>query len=112
MGFKAGTLGARTQATALGGRAIQVPVTVVDGRGNGAGWSLRVAGSGSPVITKITARCAAHSTCTLPKSELSLPLVAGSSPTTTLSGARDSGMGAMELTLTVSGSGPLSVSVR
>lgn len=112
-GFKAGTLGVRAPATSLGAGTVQVPVTVVDARGNGAGWTLRVTGAGSPAVTKITARCAAGSTCTLPTASLSLPAAVGSSPTAILAAARNSGMGAMELTLTVSGGhGPLVVSVR
>jgi hypothetical protein len=101
LGFKAGSLGVKAPRVQLGG-SVQVPVTVVDARGSGAGWQLRLAGGGS--ITRLSARCAAGSTCTLPKGA-----IVGASFTA----APHSGMGAIELTATISGGrGVLSASVR
>ena len=86
----------------------QVPLTIADGRGNGNGWTLKV-NSANPVhVVGITARCAANSTCTLP--------TAASSPSgnIVLHAARDTGMGVMNLVVTLaadSGSTPVSFTV-
>lgn len=111
LGFKAGALGVKTQNAALGGTT-RVVVTVVDARGSGNGWSLRLEGAGAPTVTRISMRCASGSTCTLPNATPALPGVIGSTPTTVLSAARDSGMGAVELVLNVTGGrGRLAVTV-
>src|SRR5436309_8566782 len=52
------------QATVSATRA--VPVTIADGRGSGAGWTLKVNAAKPVRVVGITARCAANSTCTLP----------------------------------------------
>ena len=86
----------------------QVPLTIADGRGNGSGWTLKV-NSANPVhVVGITARCAANSTCTLP--------TAASTPSgnIVLHAARDTGMGVMNLVVTLaadSGSTPVSFTV-
>ena len=72
----------------------QVPVTVADGRGSGKGWTLRISASRPVTVTSITARCAAGSTCTLPRSAQD---PAGS---IVLQAAHDSGMG-VNLVVTV-----------
>jgi hypothetical protein len=101
LGFKAGKLGVRARRAHLGG-SVQVRMTVVDARGNGAGRRLRLAGGGR--ITRLSARCAAGSTCTLPK---------GAIRGATFTAVPHSGMGAVELTATVvGGRGTLSASVR
>ncbi len=74
---------------------IQVPVTVADGRGSGKGWTLRVSAGRAVTVTSITARCATGSTCTLPRSA---EAPAGS---IVLQAAHDSGMGVMNLMVTV-----------
>ena len=101
LGARPGTLHAKAARVQLGS-LVDVPVSVVDARGNGAGWVLRLAGGAT--ITRVVARCAARSTCTLPRGRVSGDtLVAGA----------NTGMGAMELTVTVSGGrGLASVSVR
>jgi hypothetical protein len=87
---------------------VEVPVTVADGRGSGEGWTLKVA-SGRPVeVVAITARCASNSTCTLP--------TAAGAPAgaTVLRAARDSGMGVMNLVVTLratAGATPVSFTV-
>jgi hypothetical protein len=48
--FQAGTLGVKAQTTAIGGTS-RVAVTVVDARGNGKGWTLRLEGLGRPTGT-------------------------------------------------------------
>jgi hypothetical protein len=107
----AGTLHAAAAPAALGG-TVQVPVTVVDARGNGRGWRLRVAAAGSPIVTAIAVRCAGGSTCTLPAARVALPRAIGASATDVYGAAARSGLGRVVITLTVSGGhGPLAVSV-
>ena len=99
------------QVTAAAGKAIQVPLTIADGRGNGAGWTLLLNSPKNVTITSITARCAPGSTCTLPRS------LGGASGATILRVARDSGMGVMQLVVTIAplapgaGAVPLAFSV-
>jgi hypothetical protein len=80
-------------ATTVG--PIQVPVTIADGRGSGSGWSLRLLASRKVTVTRITARCAASSTCKLP-AETTTPV-----GNIILRASRDSGMGVMTLLVTV-----------
>jgi hypothetical protein len=93
---------------AVAGRLVQVPLTLADARGTGAGWTLKLNVTGPVTIEHITARCAAGSTCTLPKT-------AGAAGV--LQAARDSGMGVIQLVVTVapqrsgSASAPLAFSV-
>ena len=86
----------------------QVPLTIADGRGSGAGWTLKVNASSPVTVVGITARCVANSTCTLPTA------ASGPAGTVVLHAARDSGMGVMNLVVTLassSGSTPVSFSV-
>jgi hypothetical protein len=105
--FVPGKLAVKAPPTTVAGTT-QVPVTIADGRGNGSGWTLKV-NSADPVrVVGITARCAANSTCTLP--------TAASTPSgnIVLRAARDSGMGVMNLVVTLasqSGSTPVSFTV-
>lgn len=95
-------------ATAVSGHAVQVPLTIADARGTGAGWTLKLDVPATVTITDITARCAPGSTCTLPKPS------AGSG---ILHAATNTGMGVMQILVTVaplrsgSGSVPLAFSV-
>jgi hypothetical protein len=105
--FVPGKLAVKAAPVTVAG-ATAVPLTIADGRGNGNGWTLKV-NSSSPVrVVGITARCAANSTCTLP--------TAASAPSgnVVLRAARDSGMGVMNLTVTLAantGSTPVSFTV-
>ena len=93
---------------AVAGRSVQVPLTIADARGTGAGWTLELDVSAPVTITGITARCASGSTCTLPKAADAAGI---------LQAARDSGMGVIQLVVTVaplrsgSASVPLAFSV-
>lgn len=93
---------------AVAGHSVQVPLTIADARGTGAGWTLDLDVSTTVTITGITARCAAGSTCTLPKAADAAGI---------LQAARDSGMGVIQLVVTVaplrsgSASAPLAFSV-
>jgi hypothetical protein len=80
-------------ATVSGTR--QVLLTIADGRGTGAGWTLKAITRKPVTILGITARCAAGSTCTLP--------AATGSPAgaVVLRAARGTGMGVMELVVAV-----------
>ena len=102
-----GKLAMKAAPTTVAGTA-QVPVTIADGRGNGNGWTLKV-NSADPVRdVGITARCAANSTCTLPTA------VSTPSGNIVLRAARDSGMGVMNLVVTLesqSGATPVSFTV-
>jgi hypothetical protein len=105
--FVPGKLAVKAAPTTVAGTT-QVPVTIADGRGSGDGWTLKV-NSANPVrVVGITARCAANSTCTLPTAT-STP-----SGTIVLHAARDSGMGVMNLVVTLasqSGATPVSFTV-
>jgi hypothetical protein len=110
LGLKTGSLTLRgPQLSATAGK-VQVPITVTDGRGSGAGWTLQLS-SEDVAVTSITARCAPGSTCTLPRS------VGTASGTAILHVAPDSGMGVIDLVVTVAplgqstGAVPLSFSV-
>lgn len=105
--FQPGKLAVKAPAAALSpSAAVQVQVAVADGRGSGSGWTLR---SSVPVsVVSITARCAASSTCTLPK--------AATAPdgNVVLRAAHDTGMGVMSLVVTLAAApaAPVSFSVR
>jgi len=82
-------------AVASASRAVNIPLLVADGRGTGAGWTLRV-NSAKPVkVTSITARCAAGSTCTLPTASTA------ANGQMILSASRNTGMGVIALVVTV-----------
>ena len=93
---------------AVAGHSVQVPLTIADARGTGAGWTLELDVSTPVTISGITARCAAGSTCTLPK---------GADTAGILRAVHDSGMGVIQLVVTVaplhsgSSSVPLAFSV-
>src|SRR5438270_6864429 len=92
--FVPGKLAVKAAPATVAGTA-QVPVTIADGRGNGDGWTLKV-NSSSPVrVVGITARCAANSTCTLPTA------TTAPSGNTVLRAAPDTGMGVMNLVITL-----------
>ena len=86
---------AAAPATATTTGSVQVPVTIADGRGTGKGWTLRVSAARSVTIVGITARCAANSTCTLPTAATT------PSGSIVLQSAHDTGMGVMNLVVTV-----------
>ncbi len=95
--FVPGTLSMKAPPSALtAGSRVSIPVTVADARGRGSGWTLRVTGPTTVNVVSITARCAARSTCTL-------PAAAGRpSGRTVLRAARGTGMGVIDLVVTLS----------
>lgn len=96
LNFASGKLETRAApAVASSAGAVQVPVTVTDGRGNGKGWTLKVASRHAITVTSITARCAGNSTCTLPTA------LHGPSGSIVLKVAPGTGMGVMDLMITV-----------
>ena len=93
LGLHGGALSVQAPAaTALAGKSVEIPVTVADARGSGAGWTLEVDAPSPVTITGISARCASNSTCTLPRA------AAGGG---ILHAAADSGMGVIQLVVTV-----------
>jgi hypothetical protein len=105
--FAPGKLAVKAAPTTVAGTA-QVPVTIADGRGNGNGWTLKVNSASTVRVVGITARCAANSTCTLPTA------VSTPSGNIVLRAAHDTGMGVMNLVVTLaadSGSTPVSFTV-
>jgi hypothetical protein len=107
----AGALSVRAgSATATSHAPVSVAVTVVDARGSGKGWTLRVGAAQAVRIQSVTARCAAHSTCTLPRAATD----AGGD--VVLRAAANSGMGAIDLVVTVAplpvGSAPAALGFR
>lgn len=86
---------ASTHPTLAAGGTVAVSVKVADGRGTGKGWTLRFANAAGLSVTSITARCASNSTCTLPTA------VSTPSGATVLQAAHDSGMGIIDLVVTV-----------
>jgi len=83
------------KAVATAGQPVQIPLTVADARGTGAGWTLNLTTPRLVTVTSITARCAPGSTCTLPKITTSSDRVA------LLRVAQNTGMGVMQLVVTV-----------
>jgi hypothetical protein len=104
--FAPGKLALRAApATATPGSTIRVPVTIADGRGNGAGWRLAVRSHALRVVS-ITASCAAGSTCTLPSA------ATGPSGSTVLTAAKGTGMGIMNLVVTLEAATRTAVSFK
>jgi hypothetical protein len=107
LSFVPGKLAVKAAPASVAG-TVQVPVTIADGRGSGAGWTLKVSSAAPVRVLGITARCAAGSTCTLPTA------ATGPSGNVVLRAARDSGMGVMNLVVTLAstgGSTPVSFTV-
>ena len=104
--FAPGKLALRSApATVMPGSTIRVPVTIADGRGNGAGWTLAVRSDALRVVS-VSAACAASSTCTLPRA------AAGPSGFTVLKAAPGTGMGIMNLVVTLEGAARTPVSFK
>jgi len=98
LSFVPGKLAVKAPAATVSG-TVQVPVTVADGRGSGAGWTLKVSSGVAVRVVAVTARCAAGSTCTLPSA------TTAPSRNVVLRAARDSGMGVMNLVVTLASTG-------
>jgi hypothetical protein len=91
--FAPGKLSLRSPQAVDATRGAQVQLTIGDGRGSGAGWTLHA--SQAVTVSSITARCATNSTCTLPRPATS------PSGTVVLTAARGTGMGIVELVVTL-----------
>ena len=94
---------AAAPASLKAGGTAQIQVKVADGRGNGKGWTLRFQNATGLTVTGITAKCASNSTCTLPS------MAGGPSGATVLQAAHDTGMGIIDLVVTVKASSAASV---
>src|SRR3954453_15503372 len=86
--FVPGKLAVKSAPATVSGTR-EVPVTIADGRGNGAGWTLKLRSSKPVQVVGISARCAANSTCTLPTA------TGTPSGNVVVHAAHDSGMGVM-----------------
>jgi hypothetical protein len=105
LGLAPGKLAVASGTSRVAARTtVAVPVRVADGRGSGNGWTLRLADATGLSVVGITAKCAPHSTCTLPE------LAAGPSGARVLQAARESGMGVIDLVVTIRASAATSVS--
>jgi hypothetical protein len=102
LGLTPGKLTMRAQPTMVDGTAA-LTVRVADGRGNGHGWTLRLKTGSGVTVSGITAACAPRSTCTLPAT------VGTPSGSTVLRAAPDTGMGTIDLRLTLHAAAPTSV---
>jgi hypothetical protein len=94
---------ASAPASLKAGGTAQISVKVADGRGSGKGWTLRFLNASGLTVTGITAKCASNSTCTLPS------MVGGPGGATVLQAAHDTGMGIIDLVVTVKASSAASV---
>lgn len=109
LGLTAGPLTVTAPRTTLtAGETATVAVTVVDGRGSGAGWTLRLANAPGVSVIRVAASCARHSTCTLPTA------AGAAGGSTVLRAPAHSGMGAVALVVTLHSArpAPIAFSVR
>lgn len=97
LALQSGKLAVAAPATTVkAGATVSIPVKLADGRGTGKGWTLSLAASTKGLtITGITAKCASNSTCTLPTA------VGTPSGTSVLTALHDTGMGIIDLVVTV-----------
>jgi hypothetical protein len=94
---------ASAPASLSAGATKQLTVRVADGRGTGKGWTLRFAEATGLQVTGINAHCASNSTCTLPSA------VGTPGGATVLQSLHDTGMGIIDLTVTVRATAAASV---
>jgi hypothetical protein len=91
-----GKLNIASRPTAVpAGAERAISVRVADARGNGRGWTLRLVHASGLTVASIAARCAAGSTCTLPRA-----LAAPKGPAV-LRAAAGTGMGIVDLVVVV-----------
>ena len=97
LALQSGKLAVAAPATTVkAGDTASIQVKVADGRGTGKGWTLKLtAATKGLTITGITAKCASNSTCTLPTA------VGTPSGSTVLTALHDTGMGIIDLVVTV-----------
>jgi hypothetical protein len=97
-------------ATATSSSAVGVRVVVVDATGSGRGWTLRAVAARPVRVVTVIGRCMPRSTCALPR-----PAEAAEGGVV-LRAARGTGMGQIELTVTIGalphGSPPTAVGFR
>jgi hypothetical protein len=84
----------------------RIAITVTDARGSGTGWRLEThplgTTTGAVTVVGIDVRCAARSTCSLPRAPVALPAkLTVSRPTLVLAARKGEGMGSIEIILTV-----------
>lgn len=95
LGLAGGELSVAAPHAAVSASAsVRVPVTLVDATGSGRGWTLHLVSARPVVVESMTARCAPHTTCTLPRR------VADAESGVLLRAAPATGMGAITLVIT------------
>jgi hypothetical protein len=83
--------------------ASSLRLRIVDARGTGGGWTLRLGTHGGRlVVTSVRVSCAAGSTCTLPRTATRYPVaLEATHATPVLDASARTGMGAIDVTLTI-----------
>jgi len=100
--FASGKLSIASPRTALTpSHPARVSVALADARSNAAGWTLRA--SRQVTVRSIRAHCAANSTCTLPKA------TRAPKGAVVLAAAKGTGMGIVELDVTLEPSAPAGI---
>lgn len=90
-------------------------MSVSDETGSGSGWNLALAGtlpSSTAMLTQVNAACAINSTCSLPQSSVTYPVMMqgnDGAPTSILTAGANSGMGTIDITATIAVTTPTSV---
>ena len=85
-------------------------MSVSDETGSGSGWNLALAGalpSSTAMLTRVTVACASNSTCSLPQSSVTYPVMMQGT-NSVLSAGANSGMGTIDITATVAVTTPVS----
>lgn len=107
------TNGASTTAT------YQLRISLIDATGSGNGWDLALAdtlpSTTTAMLTHVTIACAANSACSLPQSSASYPIMMQSNdgmPTSILNADTNSGMGALDITVTLVVTSPTSANAH
>lgn len=91
-------------------------MSVSDETGSGSGWNLALAGtlpSSTAMLTHVTVACASNSTCSLPQSSVTYPVMMQGTddvPTSILNAGANSGMGTVDITATVAVTTPMNTS--
>jgi hypothetical protein len=107
LGLRSGKLVLTAKATHVAaGAAVSIPLRIADGRGTGAGWTLRLRDASGLKVTAIKALCAAGSTCTLPSA------VGAPHDALILRSAQATGMGVIRVVVTVHASTIATVAFR
>lgn len=97
----------------------QLHISIIDATGSGSGWNLALANtlpsSTTAMLTHVNVACASNSTCNLPQNSVSYPVMIQSNdgtPTSILNARANTGMGAFDITATLSVTNPTSANAN